>query len=39
MYIVDYGVVEFDKSKKPPVAYEPGTGAIWKVTPKNMASK
>ena len=32
MYIVDYGVVTIDFSKAPPYAYQPGTGAIWKVT-------
>lgn len=34
MYIVDYGVVKIDKSKTPPYVYQPGTGAIWKVTKK-----
>ncbi len=32
MYIVDYGVVNIDMSKKPPYAYEAGTGTIWKVS-------
>jgi glucose/arabinose dehydrogenase len=32
MYIVDYGVVNVDMSLKPPYAYQPGTGGIWKVT-------
>ena len=32
MYIVDYGVVTVDMSKKPPYAYRENTGAIWKVT-------
>ena len=32
MYIVDYGVVKIDMSKKPPYAYQPGTGVLWKVT-------
>ena len=34
IYIVDYGVVKIDMSKSPPYAYEPGTGAIWKVSKK-----
>lgn len=34
MYIVDYGVVKIDMSRKPPYAYQPGTGVIWKVTKK-----
>lgn len=33
MYIVDYGVVTINMDKKPPYAYQPGTGVIWKVTP------
>lgn len=33
MYIVDYGVVTIDMEKKPPYAYNPGTGVIWRVTP------
>jgi glucose/arabinose dehydrogenase len=32
LYIVDYGVVTIDMDKKPPYAYQPGTGSIWKVT-------
>ncbi|WP_439879731.1 PQQ-dependent sugar dehydrogenase [Pontibacter sp. MBLB2868] len=32
LYVVDYGVVTIDMSKKPPYAYQPGTGSIWKVT-------
>jgi glucose/arabinose dehydrogenase len=32
MYIVDYGVVTIDMQQKPPYAYNPGTGSIWKVT-------
>lgn len=32
MYIVDYGVVTIDFSKKPPYNYKPGTGVIWKIT-------
>lgn len=32
MYIVDYGVVTIDMSKKPPYAYKENTGAIWKIT-------
>lgn len=32
MYIVDYGVVTIDMKKKPPYAYQPGTGVIWKVS-------
>ena len=32
LYIVDYGVVNIDMQKKPPYAYQPGTGGIWKVT-------
>lgn len=34
MYIVDYGVVEIDMKQTPPYVYQPGTGAIWKVTRK-----
>lgn len=34
MYIVDYGVVTIDMSKKPPYDYKAGTGAIWKVSKK-----
>ncbi len=34
MYIVDYGVVTIDMSQKPPYAYQPGTGVVWKVTKK-----
>ncbi len=34
MYIVDYGVVTIDMSKRPPYTYQPGTGAVWKVTIK-----
>ena len=34
LYIVDYGVVTIDMNKRPPYAYEPGTGAIWKVSKK-----
>jgi glucose/arabinose dehydrogenase len=34
MYIVDYGVVTIDMSRQPPYAYQPGTGAIWKVSKK-----
>lgn len=34
MYIVDYGVVTIDMSKKPPYDYKAGTGTIWKVTKK-----
>ncbi|MCJ8166491.1 PQQ-dependent sugar dehydrogenase [Pontibacter sp. E15-1] len=34
MYIVDYGVVKIDMSRRPPYAYQPGTGVIWKVTRK-----
>jgi glucose/arabinose dehydrogenase len=34
MYIVDYGVVKIDKSRKPPYDYKAGTGVIWKVTPE-----
>ncbi len=32
MYIVDYGIVTIDMSKKPPYAYTEKSGAIWKVT-------
>jgi glucose/arabinose dehydrogenase len=32
MYIVDYGVVKIDMSKKPPYDAKAGTGTIWKVT-------
>ncbi|WP_193345673.1 PQQ-dependent sugar dehydrogenase [Blastococcus saxobsidens] len=32
MYIVDYGIVNIDMELKPPYAYQPGTGGIWKVT-------
>jgi len=32
MYIVDYGVVEIDMSRRPPYAYNPGTGVVWKVS-------
>lgn len=32
LYIVDYGVVTIDMAKKPPYAYQPGTGVIWRVT-------
>lgn len=32
MYIVDYGVVTIDMSKAPPYAYQPGTGAIWRLS-------
>ncbi len=32
MYIVDYGVVTIDMTKKPPYDYKAGTGVIWKVT-------
>ncbi len=39
MYIVDYGVVKIDMSKKPPYDYIPGTGTIWKVTQKEMGPK
>ncbi len=34
MYIVDYGVVEIDMTKKPPYDYKMGTGTIWKVSKK-----
>lgn len=34
MYIVDYGVVTIDMSKKPPYNYKAGTGVIWKVSRK-----
>lgn len=34
MYIVDYGVVKIDMSKKPPYDAKTGTGTIWKVTKK-----
>lgn len=34
MYIVDYGVVTIDMSKKPPYDYKAGTGVIWKVSRK-----
>lgn len=38
LYVVDYGVVEIDKSLKkeqnePPYREMPGTGVIWKITP------
>lgn len=32
MYVVDYGVVNIDMTKKPPYAYLTGTGAVWKIT-------
>ncbi|HEV7349730.1 hypothetical protein [Telluribacter sp.] len=32
LYIVDYGVVKIDMSKRPPYVYQPGTGVIWKVS-------
>lgn len=32
MYIVDYGVVTIDMQRKPPYAYQPGTGVVWKVS-------
>lgn len=32
MYIVDYGAVTIDMSKKPPYNYKAGTGVIWKVS-------
>ncbi|MDT0275972.1 hypothetical protein [Blastococcus goldschmidtiae] len=32
MYIVDYGIVNIDMALKPPYAYQPGAGGIWKVT-------
>jgi glucose/arabinose dehydrogenase len=32
LYVVDYGVVNIDMELKPPYAYQPGTGGIWKVT-------
>ncbi len=32
LYIVDYGVVNVDPELKPPYAFEPGTGGIWKVS-------
>jgi glucose/arabinose dehydrogenase len=32
MYIVDYGVVEIDMDLVPPYDYQPGTGAVWRVT-------
>lgn len=32
MYIVDYGVVTIDMTQKPPYAYQPGTGVVWKVS-------
>jgi glucose/arabinose dehydrogenase len=34
LYIVDYGVVKIDMNKRPPYAYQPGSGVIWKVTKK-----
>lgn len=34
LYIVDYGVVKVDMKKTPPYAYQPGTGAIWKISKK-----
>ncbi|MHA6247565.1 PQQ-dependent sugar dehydrogenase [Pontibacter sp. CAU 1760] len=34
LYIVDYGIVKINMNRRPPYAYEPGTGAIWKVTKK-----
>jgi hypothetical protein len=35
MYIVNYGVVTIDMSKKPPYAFKENSGAIWKVTKMN----
>lgn len=32
MYIVDYGVVTVDMSKKDPYVFKENTGAIWKIT-------
>lgn len=32
MYIVDYGAVEVDMSKKSPYVYKEGTGVIWKIS-------
>ncbi|CAN5795623.1 hypothetical protein BH23THE1_BH23THE1_31430 [soil metagenome] len=32
MYIVDYGIVEIDMTKKPPYDYKSGSGTIWKVS-------
>ncbi len=34
MYIVDYGVVQIDMSRRPPYTYKTGTGVIWKVSKK-----
>jgi glucose/arabinose dehydrogenase len=37
MYIVDYGIVEIDMSRKPPYDYKAGTGVIWKVSLKDKS--
>lgn len=34
MYIIDFGVVKIDMSKKPPYVFKENTGAIWKVIRK-----
>jgi hypothetical protein len=35
MYIVDFGVVNIDMTKKPPYAYKNATGVIWKISKRD----